>query len=116
MADILSQLEIDALLDISIGTDDWPIIFYISEHQKLIEITEEIAISQYGMTKECIYETSLQKRISEDYKVDVESIRTLPNKSAVAIFFQQKLNDLERLEKEKTYLRDWLDTNPEYVL
>ena len=116
MADILSQTEIDALLDISIGDNEWPIIFYISEAQKLLELSKEYVTEHYNIDMDNVYEHQLKKIVSTIYKVDIDSIESLPSKSAVAMFFQKKLQVFENLEKEKTYLEDWLNSNPEYIL
>ena len=116
MADILSQDEIDILLEITVGDEEWPLIFYIGGKQKLLEVTKQMSIDEYGFSKDHLYSNAIKKRLATEYDVDPTDIETLPSKTATAAFFQKKLQVLKNLEMEKEFITGWLYDNPEYIL
>ena len=118
MADILSQAEIDRLLDVSLDTNDFPLFMKVKKNNQygVLEITEQFLKDKLKLTltrPEEVYERDVIKALS-DKKIEVIGI--FETKSKLAKSMNTELTEWEQKTKEMKYNKKYLEAHPEYLL
>jgi len=117
LADILSQAEIDALLDVNLTSDDFPLFLKVSKNNQfgVLEITEQFLKDKLklDLTSGEVYEHDIKKALKVK---GIEVINQSKSKSNLAKEMSAELQEWEKKTKEMKYNKKYLEEHPEYLL
>ncbi len=116
MADILSQDEIDALLDV---VEDISIPFMVvvntPDRFEVVEYDKE-AINKNNIKINEAERLSLKKEIAKIHNTHYENIEIFLKKTDLAHSFKNRLERYKKVSENIDKVKDWLDNHPEYTL
>ena len=114
MAEFLSQMEIDMLLDDVMEETEFPIYLYLKNPDGKYEILE----LEYAQAKDIVGEYELYQSVIknkfENKKYEV--LKICETKNQLVKYFKNRFDKLVEVEKEIAFMKEYMENHPEYLL